>query len=253
LTQSVSRARLERTRRVVESTEKEVQPYVRRVHEGGLVREVTAGTFPIEGLRFYVEQVYHLLNNDMLNFSLYRARARNEMEADFFLSLTVAEKVLIDSDYLLADALGVSRQKLRASAPHPSTQHRTNYWSRLALYNLPGEIVSGMLANFSTWLAGSPQISAGLKQNYGLGNIVPGTDKTDTDMLDRFNSVSEEFRETALRIIATDMTGTDAEKRVREIMKLSVEYEAMVWDSYYTEGLRRAGGTQRRQTRRTRR
>ena len=45
----------------------------------------------------------------------------------------------------------------------------------------------------------------------------------------------------AVRIVAADLTDGQAERRMRQVAKLAVEYEAMVWSNYYVEGMKRAG------------
>jgi len=148
---------------------------------------------------------------------------------------------MLDSLYLLIDAVGIDREELHASEPHIRTALRTNYFTRLALYHLPGEIALAILLNFPVWAGGARRVSAGMKEHYGLGNVVGGTDTIDTDVLDRFSQATQGFIDKAVRIVATDLMDELAERRMRRIAKLAVEYEAMVWSSYYVEGMRRAG------------
>ena len=43
----------------------------------------------------------------------------------------------------------------------------------------------------------------------------------------------------AVAIVAADLTSDEAEARMKQVGRLAVEYEAMVWQSYYAEGLKR--------------
>jgi thiaminase len=230
-----------RTEAFVASLQEELSEFVREVEEGPFVRGVIAGTFPVEGLRFFVEQTYHLVMNDMGNLSLYVAKGRNEEEVDFFLFMTIAEKLMLDSHYMLVDAIGIARDELHRSKPNLHTALRTNYFTRLALYHQPGEIALGILLNFPVWAGGARKLSAGMKENYALGKPVAGTDMIDTDVLDRFSQATQGFIDTAMRLIAADLVDEAAELRMRQIGRLAVEYEARVWSAYHTEGLRRAG------------
>jgi len=230
-----------RTEAFVASLEEDLSPFVREVAEGPFVRGALDGTFPIEGLRFFVEQTYHLVMNDMGNLSLYVAKGRNEEEVDFFLFMTIAEKLMLDSHYKLVDAIGIPRDELRRSEPNIHTALRTNYFTRLALYHQPGEIALGILLNFPVWAGGARRLSAGMKRHYGLGKPVTGTDIIDTDVLDRFSQATQGFTDMAKRLIAADLVDDAAETRMRQIGRLAVEYEAKVWSAYYTEGMRRAG------------
>jgi len=236
--------RLERTERLVSELEKQLSRHVDEVTKGPFVRAVQKGTFPLEGLRFFVEQTYHLVMNDMGNLSIYVSRARNEREVDYFLFMTVAEKLMLDSLYLLVDAVGIDRHDLRSrTSPDINISHRTNFFSRLALYNLPGEIALAILLNFPVWAGGARRVSAGMKKNYGLGRTVKTRDGEllDTDVLDRFSKATKGARDMAIRVISADLTDADSELRMKRIGRLAVEYEAMVWANYYTEGMRRAG------------
>ena len=230
-----------RAQRLVESLKKELSPFVAEVEDGHFARGVAEGSFPIEGLKFFVEQTYQLVMNDMGNLSLYVAKGRNESEVSFFLFMAVAEKLMLDSLYLLIDAIGIQRSELLASEPHIRTAFRTNYFTRLALFNLPGEIALTILLNFPVWAGGARRVSAGMKQHYGLGKPVEGTDKLDTDVLDRFSQATEGFADMAIRIVAADLTNEQAARRMRQMARFAVEYEAMVWSSYYVEGMKRAG------------
>ena len=235
-----------RAERLVESLKGELFHYAAEVENGDFARGVAEGSFPIEGVKFYVEQTYHLAMNDMGNLSLYVAKGRNESEVDFFLFMTIAEKLMIDSLYLLIDAIGIQRTQLLASQPNIRTAFRTNYFTRLALFNLPGEIAIAILLNFPVWAAGARRVSAGLKEHYRLGKPVKGTDKIDTDVLDRFSQATKGFADMAIRIIAADLRDEQAERRMRQMARFAVEYEALVWRSYYVEGVKRAGQTSAR-------
>lgn len=237
----VTAAQVVRAEHLVDSLQLELRSFVTEVEDGHFARGVADGSFPLEGLKFFVEQTYHLVMNDMGNLSLYVAKCRNESEIDFFLFMTVAEKLMLDSLYLLIDAIGIQRVELHASEPNIHTAFRTNYFTRLALYQLPGEIALAILLNFPVWAGGARRVSTGMKRHYGLGKAVQGTDKIDTDVLDRFSQATKGFSDMAVRLVAADLTDAQAERRMRQIAKLAVEYEAMVWSSYYVEGMKRAG------------
>lgn len=225
---------------LVESLGKELQGFVDEVETGPFALGATDGTLPIEALRFFVEQTYHLVMNDMGNLSIYVAKARDEAELEFFMIMTVAEKLMLDSLYLLIDAIGISRDELVASRPDIRTAYRTNYFTRLALYHLPGDIALSILLNFPVWAGGARKVSQGLKDHYGLGMTVEGTDTLDVDVLDRFSQSTQHFLDMAMEIVARDLTSDEAEQRMSQVGRLAVEYEAMVWRSYYSEGLKRA-------------
>ena len=235
-----SEAQIRRTERLVTQLENELRGHVEEVVRGPFVRDVLKGTFPMEGLQFFVEQTYHLVMNDMGNLSIYVAKARNEREIDYFLFMTLAEKLMLDSLYLLIDAVGIDREKLKTTSPNIQISLRTNYFTRLALYNLPGEIALGILLNFPVWAGGARKISAGMKKHYGLGKMVEGEDKLDTDVLDRFSKATKGSRDLAIKIIAADLTDEESQKQMRRVGRLAVEYEAIVWANYHTEGMKRA-------------
>ncbi|MSO95729.1 MAG: hypothetical protein EXQ81_08055 [Thermoleophilia bacterium] len=238
---TVSADRIAHAERFVTSLQEELSTFVTEVEEGPFVQKAREGTLPIEALRLFVEQTYHLVMNDMGNLSLYVAKGRNEEEVDFFLFMTIAERLMLDSHYLLVDAIGIPRGELHGSEPNIHTALRTNYFTRLALYHLPGEIALGILLNFPVWAGGARKLSAAMKENYGLGKPAPGTDLIDTDVLDRFSQATQGFIDMAMRLVAADLVDDAAETKMRQVGQLAVEYEAMVWSAYYTEGMRRAG------------
>ena len=235
----LSQRQLNYTERFVQEMRDEIKPYVKQVSTGPFVRGVQDGSLPLEGIRFFLEQTYHLVMNDMGNLSIYVAKARNVAEIDFFLFMTIAEKIMLDSHYLLLKAAGVSRNRLAISEPFLGCAFRTNYFSKLAITALPGEIALGILLNFPVWAGGARRISAGLKKHYGFGKKASDSEKLDTDVLDRFSRATKGFQLKAMNIVASDLT-RERETRMRSIGLLGVEYEALVWENYYLEGLRRA-------------
>ena len=220
--------------------ELELEPFVTQVATGRFVQAVLAGKFPLDGIRFVHTNHYHLLMNDMANLNLYVAKARSEEEMLFFHFMAAEEKNHIEALYYLTDALGIDREQLPVSEPHAACLVRTNYFSRLAQYGSAGEIALAILLNFPVWAAGARNEASGLREHYELGSDVPGTDARDTDILDRFATATEGFRQSALEIIERDLTSPSSERRLAQAGRWSVEYEAMVWDSYHDEGLRAA-------------
>jgi thiaminase len=233
---------LERAAALVAELEREIEPFVARVAGGEFVRAVLEGSFPLEGIRFVHTNHYHLIMNDMANLNAYVAKARDEEEMLFFHFMAAEEKNHLDSLFLLDAALGLEPDEVRASEPHAGCLVRTNYFSRLAEYGTPGEIALAILLNFPVWAGGAKREAQGLKEHYGLGNPIEGTDRYDTDILDRFEDATAGFREQAVRIIARDLAAPDTEKRLRRAGLWAAEYEAMVWEVYYAEGLKRRGG-----------
>ncbi|MFQ5427113.1 MAG: hypothetical protein ACE5EV_08535 [Gaiellales bacterium] len=236
-TEEIAPERLEEAQGFVERLEAEIGSYIHAVADGPFVQAVTDGSFPIDGIRFVHTNHYHLIINDMANLNYYVARARNEEEMLFFHFMAAEEKNHLLTLFLLTDALGIGRDELRASEPHAPCLLRTNYFSRLAQCGTPGDIALAILLNFPVWAAGAKNEAAGLRRHYGLGKAVPGTDKRDTDILDRFATATEGFRASALRIIARDLVGTGSRARLERAGRWAVEYEAMVWQTYYADGL----------------
>ena len=211
----VSSKQLARATRLVKQLEREIAPFVAQVAGGRFVQAVLDGSFPIEGIRFVHANHYHLIMNDMANLNVYVAKARDEEEMLFFHFMAAEEKNHLESLFLLDAALGLDAGAVRASEPHPSCLLRTNYFSRLAQYATPGEVALAILLNFPVWAGGAKREAQGLKQRYGLGNRVPGTDKYDTDILDRFEDATAGFREQATMIIARDLADPANEARLR--------------------------------------
>jgi hypothetical protein len=222
---------------MVKQLEREIKPFVNEVAGGRFVQAVLDGTFPIEGIRFVHTNHYHLIVNDMSNLNVYVAKARDEEEMLFFHFMAAEEKNHFESVFLLNAALGLDAGTVRGSEPHSRCLLRTNYFSRLAQYGTPGEIALAILLNFPVWAGGAKREAQGLKRHYGLGNPVPGTDKHDTDILDRFEGATAGFREHATKIIARDLADAANEPRLRRAGLWAAGYEAMVWQAYYTEGL----------------
>jgi len=174
---------------------------------------------------------YHLINNDVKNLAHYITKARDEEEVGFFLLMTIAETRMLESLYLLWEALGRRKEELPGTEPDVKVLARTDYFSVLAMYATPGEIALAILLNFPLWANGARRISKGLKKNYGMGKVAPGTRKKDTDLLDRFSHATQGFRQVAIRLIAKDLS-PESERDMRRVGRLAVETEAIVWERY---------------------
>lgn len=235
---AVAAKQIARATRLVKRLEREIKPFIAQVADGPFVRSVLDGSFPLEGIRFVHKNHYHLIVNDMSNLNAYVAKARDEEEMLFFHFMAAEEKNHFESLFLLDAALGLDVEAVRSSQPHSGCLLRTNYFSRLAQYGTPGEIALAILLNFPVWAGGAKREAQGLKKHYGLGKRVPGTDKYDTDILDRFEDATAGFREQATKIIARDLLDPTSEVRLRRAGLWAAEYEAMVWQFYYKEGLR---------------
>lgn len=238
--QQVSDEQVTRASELVSELEHEIRSFVEQVSDGPFVREVRAGTFPLDGIRFVHLNHYHLIVNDMSNLNVYVAKARNEQEMLFFHFMATEEKNHFESVFLLNKGLGLEPDEVRAFQPHSACLLRTNYFSRLAQYGTPGEIALAILLNFPVWAGGAKREAEGLKRHYGLGNPVPGGDQFDTDILDRFEDATEGFREQALRIVATDLLTPGSKAGLRRAGIWAANYEAMVWQAYYEQGRRYA-------------
>ncbi len=236
----MSAGRLAYANEYVQRLEKKISPYIKQVANGPFVTAVMTGTFPLDGIRLVHTNHYHLIINDMGNLNLYVAKARDEEEMLFFHFMAAEEKNHLETLFLLTDGLGIERDALRNSEPNSRCLLRTNYFSRLAAYGTPGEIALGIILNFPVWAAGAKNEAIGLRKHYGMGNGVPGTDKRNTDILDRFATATKGFRESAMKIIARDLIDKRAEERMTLVGMWSVQFEAMVWENYYKEGLRHA-------------
>jgi len=238
----ISARQLARATRLVKQLEREIKPFVSQVARGPFVQAVQDGSFPIEGIRFVHTNHYHLIMNDMSNLNVYVAKARDEEEMLFFHFMAAEEKNHLESLFILDAALGLDAEAVRASEPHPSCLLRTNYFSRLAQYATPGEVALAILLNFPVWAGGAKGEAQGLKRHYGLGKLVPGSDRYDTDILDRFEDATAGFRERATRIIARDLADPGSKAGLRRAGLWAAEYEVMVWQVYYSEGLRCGNG-----------
>ena len=132
----------------------------------------------------------------------------------------------------------MSSSRIDGPTSEPPTGRTTSQSS--PSINLPGDIALSILLNFPVWAGGARKVSRGLKDHYGLGLTVEGTDKLDVDVLDRFSQSTQHFLDMAMAIVARDLTSDEAEHRMSQVGRLAVEYEAMVWRSYYSEGVKRA-------------
>lgn len=216
----------------VQSLLKENEKYVTDLINGNFVKGYENKKFDLTGIQLFIESHYHLVNIDIGNLATYLAKARDYLEIEFFLLMVNAEKLMLDTLIILGKRVGLTLEDLEASKPVPIIVSRSNYFSRLALYSTPGEIALAILLNFPLWAGGARKLSKALKKNYGLNN-------KDTDFLDRFSKATEGFNNMAYTIIQKELTDETQLLKMKEIGRLAVEYETIVWKEYYNETMRR--------------
>ena len=216
----------------VQSLLKENEKYVTDLINGNFVKGYENKKFDLTGIRLFIESHYHLVNIDIGNLAIYLAKARDYLEIEFFLLMVNAEKLMLDTLIILGKRVGITLEDLESSKPVPIIISRSNYFSRLALYSTPGEIALAILLNFPLWAGGARKLSKALKKHYGLNN-------KDTDFLDRFSKATEGFNNMAITIIQKELTDETQLVKMKEIGRLAVEYETIVWKEYYNETMRR--------------
>ena len=209
---------------LVEELKKEFKPLIERIVNHPYVAEVEGGKAPLEKLKLFVKEQFHIVSGDLRNLALYIVNSPSLPIQDFYLQLLSGEWMGLDNLFILAKALGLGEDELRDSEPLAGSFAFTSYFTRLGVYGSPGEIATALIIDFEAWGWNCKRISDGLKKHYGLS-------VDDTRFLDAFYPISPEFYEKVFSIIDEYTITDENKKKMRMAAKLGLEFELMFWDT----------------------
>lgn len=211
-------------RKFIEFLREELQPIRKKILNHPFPKSVERGKTPLEKLRFFAEQQFHIVSGDFRNLALYITLSKEQRERDFFLSLIEGERKALSNLFKLAKALGLGEKELTESEPHPGALSFTNYFTRLGVYGTPGDIASAIVIDFEVWGENCRRISTGLKKHYGLKD-------EDTLFLDGFYPIAPEFYRGIEEIVQGYIGKEESRKNMKTSAKLALYYELMFWDT----------------------
>lgn len=213
----------------LEDIRKEFHPLRKNILSHPFVKGFERGIFPLEKLRFFAKQQFHIINGDLRNLALYVALSPEQWIRNFFIDLIQEERIALENLFKFAGALKLSIKELKYSEPHSYCLAFTNYFTRLATYGTLGEIAASILLDFECWGENCNRLSKALKKLYGLS-------PDETKFLDGFYPIPKEFYETIIKIIGKHSLTSEDRKRIRTAVRLALEYELMFWDSVNNHG-----------------
>lgn len=208
----------------LEDIRKEFHPLRKNILSHPFVKGFERGIIPLEKLRFFAVQQFHIINGDLRNLALYVALSSEQWISDFFIDLIQGERMALENLFKFAGALKLSIKELKDSDPHSHCLAFTNYFTRLATYGTLGEIAASILLDFECWGENCNSLSNALNKRYGLS-------PDETKFLDGFYPIPKEFYETIIKIIGKQSQTSEDRKRIRTAVRLALEYELMFWNS----------------------
>jgi len=210
--------------RFLNSLRKEFKTLRKEILSHPFIASIERGKAPVEKLKFFTEQQYHIINGDLRNLALYIAISPEQWIREFFIELIQGECTALANLYKMADAMGVTKGELEASEPDARTLAFTNYFTRLGAYGTLGEISAAILLDFECWGENCFRLSKGLKKHYGLTH-------EDTKFLDAFYPISNQFYKNIIRIIREFAGSSEDRNRIKTAVRLGLDYELMFWDT----------------------
>ncbi len=92
----------------------------------------------------------------------------DEIFTDLFFDCLSAEVKALKNLVLMAEELGISKDKIESYEPLAGCHAYTNYLTRLAVYGSDAEILAAIIVDFPVWGANCSKISSFLKKGYGF-------------------------------------------------------------------------------------
>jgi pyrroloquinoline quinone (PQQ) biosynthesis protein C len=170
-----------------------------------------------EKLEVFVCEQYYIIANDRKNFALMISKVSDEISTDLFFDCLSAEVKALKNLVLMAEELGISKDKIESYKPLAGCHAYTNYLTRLAVYGSDAEILAAIIVDFPVWGANCSKISSFLKKGYGF---------TDSSciFLDQFATpLPKEFIEKSNDLISSNLPGK--EKEIQRATRFILDYE----------------------------
>jgi thiaminase len=182
-----------------------------------------------EKLEIFVYEQYYIISNDRRNFAFMISKTSNNIAIELFLDCLFAEANALKNLLLMAEELGISRNKIESYEPLAGCHAYTNYLTRLAVYGSDAEILTAMLVDLPVWGANCSKISSTLKKNYDF------TSNTCT-FLDKFATpLPKEFINKSNGLIISFLPLK--EKEIYRAARLILDYELSFWDTIYKHSI----------------
>jgi pyrroloquinoline quinone (PQQ) biosynthesis protein C len=170
-----------------------------------------------ETLEVFVCEQYQIIANDRKNFAFIISKASDEISTGLFFDCLSAEVKALKNLVLMAEELGISKDKIESYEPLAGCHAYTNYLTRLAVYGSDAEILAAIIVDFPVWGANCSKISSFLKKGYGF---------TDSSciFLDQFATpLPKEFIEKSNDLISSNLPGK--EKEIQRATRFILDYE----------------------------
>lgn len=185
-----------------------------------------AGRIPVEKLRLFAGEQYHIISSDLRSVALLVSRHAHLASRGYLLGSLQGEAAARDALLPLAQALGLTEADLQAYEPLPGCQAYPAYVSWLALFGSDADFAAAFLVNLPAWGANCGRMSAALKERYGL---TPDA----VAFLDQFAAPAPEFEADSLRVIQDGLNRGLDPQSMRRAARLIQAYELMYWDTLH--------------------
>ncbi|MFD0488251.1 TENA/THI-4/PQQC family protein [Saccharopolyspora erythraea NRRL 2338] len=208
-------------RALLESVQQDLAP---QDDDNRLVPLVRDGRAPRAVLAALAAEEHRIVASDWRSFLTLAGRATDEPTREFFAGLAQGEGVALKALPVLASALGMDREAVRAYRPQAGCQAYPAYVAWLALNAEPADAVVGVVANFAAWGQYCASIAKALRSQYGL-------DDDACAFFDMFASPPPEAQEQALAAVQAGIDAGRVTDAAREYGRLFQSYELMFWNT----------------------
>ncbi len=209
-------------RALLDSVHRELVP---AEDDNRLVPLVREGRAPRSVLASLAAEEHRIVRSDQKSFLTLAAMARETPTRDFFAGLAQGEGVALKAVPVLADALGMDEDEVRAYQPRAGCQAYPAFLAWLAMNAEPAEAAVAITTNFAAWGSYCAGLAEALRAKYGL-------DDAECAFFDFFASPPPGAQEQAVVAVQAGLdAGRVNQEAARRYAHLFQSYELMFWNT----------------------
>ncbi|HXH22954.1 MAG TPA: hypothetical protein VNN10_13085 [Dehalococcoidia bacterium] len=215
---------------LIATIRRDLEPLSRAVRGHRYVQALTEGKVPLERLRIFAGEQYHIIKNDLRSFALLLSRQDDAEVRRFLLGSVQYEAAAFEALFPFAAALGMSERDLEAHEPLPGAHAYTAFLALTAAYGSAADMAGAFIVDLEGWGGNCRDMSRQLREKYGLG-------AEQVAFFDHFGAEDPDFEPRSLALIdrVLDAAGDrdSLERSIKRTARLMMAYELMYWDALY--------------------
>jgi thiaminase len=219
-----------RAAELMDSIRAELAPLSSAVRGHRYLQALTEGRVPLDKLRLFAGEQYHIIRNDLRSFALLLSRQDDPEVRRFLLGSVEYEAAAFEALHPFVVALGMSTEDLEGYEPLPGAHAYTAFLGLTAAYGSAADMAGAFVVDLEGWGGNCAEMSRQLRMKYDLT-------PEQVAFFDHFAAEDATYEQRSLelidRLLGAEATPQTLERSIRRTARLMMSYEVMYWDAIY--------------------